>query len=433
MRQLLLFTLLPVGIFAQTLGPFGNNMHSAYVHDAIVFNNQLLFGSSGGRINGVPTNGVAIYDGTTTSTLPGAGSTSAFTIINNELYMAGFYPNGEAVLKWDGSSLTPLGLSSNGSYIFDIVEYNGDIYVGGQFNVGGTYYALAKYDGLSWSYLATVSNNQESCFTLEVKNNLLFVGGAFTSIDGTVVNGIASYNSTTWDNLLGGPANGDSAIVRGIINSGTGIIATGRALRPQPALMATWSGSNWTQNNFPEFNNFITVRSFNHLGINFISTDYPQFAFDSLEFGSLYIYANNNLTALVDTLFKDEEYIPVGPEMVRGIIYFNNEWILYGGFRKANRSGPAYNGLAVISGILSNPKFDETTEFSLAPNPTNDYLNLTEVRVNTPFQIIDKTGKVVLSGHCQQHVDVRHLPPGNYVLSLGEGDEIQRHKFIKIE
>jgi hypothetical protein len=435
MRTVLILLVFPLSVLAQTLGPFGNNMHTAQVFDAIVYNNLLFLGGSTGKINNVVTNGVAIYNGTTTTTLPGAGFTRAFAIHNNDLYMVGFYPNGEHVLKWDGTTLTPLGFPYGVNYLGDIISFNGSVYLCGQFEVGGVFYALAKYDGSSWSYTASLPNANESGYVMHIFNNQLYIGGAFTGINGNACNGIVAFNGNNWNNLLGGPSTIDSVFVRGLFISGSNLIAVGNVFAQFPVFVSQWTGSAWNAQNFSEFSNAGRLSGFSANGLNFIAAEYlhPPLQQDSLDAGQLFLYTPAGLTVLTDSLFRDEEFIPIG-QLLRGIDYYNNQWIVYGDFKKEGRNGPIYPGLAAIGGLLHEEEFDRSKNIlAFHPNPTSDFLILENAAENLPYTIYDTRGHWVQRGSVSAKIDVRSLPAGLYIFEVSEMDSQHRQQFIKAD
>ena len=433
MRLVLALLVLPLSMLSQVLTPFGNNIHTALVYDAAVYSNQLYFGKSGGHINNLSLGGVAVYDGTSITTLPGAGTAVAFEVYNNELYMAGAHPSGQRVLKWDGSTLTPLGLTNTVNTLYDIIAFNGAVYASGQFEVGGIYFALAKFDGNSWFYLATLSDSNEYGGPLHVANNLLYLGGSFTSINGNPCNGIAAYNGSAWNTLAGGPNNGTLTIVDGLFTSSQGLVVVGRALIPTYVFVSKWTGSTWINQNFTEFSNSNRLSAFHANGLNFIAAEYrqPTNPQDSLDAGQLFLYTPSGLITLTDSLFKDKEFIPMTQRLVEGIVKFNNQWIVYGLFKKEGRNGPTFRGIAVINGILGAEKISAPPQFKITPNPTTDYLTINGPLPESTFRIVDICGRDVMDGRLQQKLDVHLLPSGVYLLLVSDEAGTYPHKFIK--
>jgi len=435
MRTALIYLAFPVSLLAQTLSPFGNNLHSAVIHDAIVYNNLLFLGGTPGKVNNVTINGVAIYDGVTTSTLPGAGFTRAFAIHNNNLYMVGNYPNGEHALRWDGQTLTPLGLTNGVNFLTDLAEFNGDLYGCGQFQLGGVFYALAKYDGTSWAYEASLPNSNEMGLVMHTFNNQLYLGGGFTSINGIACNSIVAHNGSTWNNLLGGPNNGDSIIVRGLFTSGPNLVVVSTAFAIPPARVSQWTGISWNAQNFSQLLNADWLNGFSTSGQNFIAAEYlqPPFQQDSLLAGHVYLYTSNGLLTLTDSLFRDEEFIPIR-QLVTGIVFYNNQWILYGDFKKEGRNGPSYPGLAAVGGLLGDEENDEELSlFRFFPNPTSDYLLFENTNRQLPYTIYDLHGRVVLTGMLAAKVDVRTLPGGQYIIKVTDAGIQHRQQFVKVD
>ena len=94
-------------------------------------------------------------------------------------------------------------------YIFDLTVYNGELIAGGIFTTAGgieTNY-IARWDGTSWSPLASGMNNR--VISVSEYNGELIAGGYFTTAGGTAANYIARWDGTTWSPLasgMGGPS-----------------------------------------------------------------------------------------------------------------------------------------------------------------------------------------------------------------------------------
>lgn len=181
-------------------------------------------------VNGLPINGIAKWDGTTWSGLAGGIQTSGgqrvysieFDSANN-IYVGGDFnnaldnslapvPNTSRIVKWDGTSWVSMyaGTGLNGevrSIVFNSAD--GLLYVGGAFsNINGvTIGRLATWNGgTSWSSVYGASFNNtvlKICFDASYN---LYVGGEFTSVTSTpsiTTQYIAKLNSATnqWETL----------------------------------------------------------------------------------------------------------------------------------------------------------------------------------------------------------------------------------------
>lgn len=93
--------------------------------------------------------------------------------------------------------------------VYSVTMFQGDVYVGGQFDyIGGiTAKSIARWDGTRWYYLGgNVTNNgvnpnggtQGRVYAMAVFQNALIVGGSFLSVAGVPAKYIAKWDGTTW-------------------------------------------------------------------------------------------------------------------------------------------------------------------------------------------------------------------------------------------
>ena len=117
------------------------------------------------------------------------------------------------IAKWDGSVWIALGTGTGGgggnSGMALALARNGDVYMAGGFEYAGGVVVnnIAKWDGTAWSTLGTgltnaVGATRGFAYTLALATNGdLYVGGRFLQSGGVVTNGVARWNSTTWNTL----------------------------------------------------------------------------------------------------------------------------------------------------------------------------------------------------------------------------------------
>lgn len=108
------------------------------------------------------------------------------------------------VAGWNGTTWSCFG-SGVGIIGRDCIEWNGDLYVCGDFwNVNQPCVGcngIAKWDGVSWTPLGTGFNNDVLCMT--VWNGKLIAGGDFTTADGNTCYRVAQWNGTNWSPIGG--------------------------------------------------------------------------------------------------------------------------------------------------------------------------------------------------------------------------------------
>lgn len=80
-----------------------------------------------------------------------------------------------------------------------------------------------------------------------------------------------------------------------------------------------------------------------------------------------------------------------------------------------------------INGTITSIKDKNKTSYdvNLYPNPTNQYINVNDVKINTPYQIHNQLGKLVLKGKINQQINIESLTNGIYFLSI-EGYAVQK-------
>ena len=144
--------------------------------------------------------------------VPAGGDIEGFQIatgtFQNNLYVSGMdYKSAmpkSYIKKFNGvfwTTLVEIGGFNNSISVMK--EYNGELYVGGQFiEFEGITNAnsLVKWNGSKWSAVGTGFGKTSfaQVRTLEVFNNKLYVGGGFDSIAGIQLKNIAVWNGTAW-------------------------------------------------------------------------------------------------------------------------------------------------------------------------------------------------------------------------------------------
>jgi hypothetical protein len=219
----------------------------------------------------VGCNGVAVWDGVSWSPL-GDGVNNdvlSITVWNNQVVIAGDFTQADGVpvariVKWNGTvweSVGPIGVFDND--IRAMVEYDGELWVGGDFNnVGGntSYDGLVKYDedSANWvggnSGVDLIGGVDYSVRVLYVNPNdgNLYMGGEFPELwDGDAaapdpnMSGIAMYDGSNWTALGTGlneycramhEYNGD-IVAGGYFTTAGGVPAN---------KIARWNGTTWS-------------------------------------------------------------------------------------------------------------------------------------------------------------------------------------------
>lgn len=152
------------------------------------------------------------------------------------------------VARWDGNTWQALGSGLPGPVFALTFSSGGELYAGGAFSpstpgmpAGNQ---LARWDGASWALLPGRLDGDINA--LAVQGDRILVGGAFTSIDGVPMGGLAAFNGSTWVGL--GATNG---VVQTLVVTGDSGFCVGgnfSLIDGVPASnVANWDGTRWSQ------------------------------------------------------------------------------------------------------------------------------------------------------------------------------------------
>lgn len=237
---------------------------------------QLYVGGEFDSVGGVTASGIARWDGSAWSTVPGSATAvrniTALKVFDDgsgeRLYGAGFFSIGgfDRVARWDGATWNRLvGASGTGVdgavntlAVFDDGAGQA-LYLGGDFTQAGGVPAdrIARWDGTNWLPMTGVGGHPNaSVEALAVVNEptgrALYVGGFFPTAGGQTANHIARFRGGAWSALssasgLGLP-NGVSALARFIVGSEVYMVAGGSFLTAGGETVhrvAAWNGTSW--------------------------------------------------------------------------------------------------------------------------------------------------------------------------------------------
>ena len=183
---------------------FGSGLDNGVVYAIEIIGDDLYIGGTFNSVNGVPASRIAKWSGGAWSALDsGCNSTvNALTAIgSSELYVGGAFTlaggvdNTVKVAKWSGSAWAPLstGISTGGD-VLSLAASGSDLYVGGTFNSG-----VVKWSGGSWTALGSGCGSG-GVYALTLSGTTLYVGGGFTLVGGGASNRIAKWDTTSIDN-----------------------------------------------------------------------------------------------------------------------------------------------------------------------------------------------------------------------------------------
>jgi hypothetical protein len=177
---------------------------------------QMYVGGNFARAGELTLNGVALWDGTSWSSL-GTGANAgvdgivyAIAVDGTDVYVGGKFTKAGGVAanniaRWDAAAGTwnALGTGVGGdpsAYVGSITIVSGNVYVGGWFSSAGaaTTKNIARWNksGGSWASLGAGAANgiNGDVLALDIKDSLLYVGGSFNRAGGVVANNIVRWN-----------------------------------------------------------------------------------------------------------------------------------------------------------------------------------------------------------------------------------------------
>lgn len=155
---------------------------------------------------------------------------SVFDLIeyNGELYAGGAFENSGAnpmkgVAKWDGTNWQPVGSGLDGT-VLDLEIYNGNLIAVGNFDQNGNGNTdcrnIASWNGSTWTPLGTGLNGFSDAGRKALANGSeLIIGGTFETAGGVNSPNVVKWNGTNYEAIAGGAPEsiGEIAIVNGIL------------------------------------------------------------------------------------------------------------------------------------------------------------------------------------------------------------------------
>lgn len=319
--------------------------------------------------------GTAVWDGFDWQT--GPMNTNNFIAVHDMVEWSGQLVMGGAftipssyVAAYDGTTTTDLGNGFN-SEVYALAEFNGELYAAGSMTSSGvnTLSNIARWDGSTWVDVG--GGFDDACFQLEVHDGKLFASGQFTMAGGSPASRLASWDGTTWSQVGGGVIASSSGAINVLESTVNGLLVGGKNM----------SAGGITGANLLLFNGLTWVEL---VGIPL----------------------NETVTQIAQ--FQGDVYV-----------------MTYGGF--SDPVGRIYRGSTV-----SVQEANINDQLVLAPNPVTDdliLLNLGSAKGN--WEIWDVSGRLVLEGSLVRRIDVSILPQGTYALRISTPSGRTVHQFVK--
>lgn len=275
------------GVVWDTLqGKFNHVIRSITIH-----NNELYVGGYFRYIDDtLQVNSVAKWNGTYWENV-GYGlsdDTISGLVLNLKSYNDTLYAMGHfnysadtsvslnSLAKWDGNNWVPvynlpkLGVSDNS--LNDLIFYEGELYVAGNFSDGVTWSDIVKYDGNNWVNVDYgIYGGLGAIVRMVVYEDELYVAGSIYKSSGNAGSFIQKWDGSQWKNVGGGVFGSSQDIYsNGQIHDmkiHNGEIYVGGVFKYAGGVpanrIAKWDGSQWCGFG-GDFNNNVTALGFYH-------------------------------------------------------------------------------------------------------------------------------------------------------------------------
>lgn len=320
--------------------------------------------------------------------------------------------------------------------LYDIIQYNNEIYVSGEFNRvdDDTISGIARWNGSEWTAVGTGFTtgmapipNVMYPHQLSVYNNRLVVVGNFLQAGGATVNGIAAWDGQQWS----GFGDGFNRVAYGVEVYNGELYVGGEfthAGTVNAAYAAKWNGSAWTDAGFGFSKVSMPGNVFIHTlkaigGKLYVAGGYNRVtsASGTHKAGGIVRFDGTSVDTLAGGTNGDTE----------AILLYQGGILAGGGFNLAGST--AVHNVALwtnTAGISGNTAPDALLVY---PSPAADQLFLQNIPARaTRYQIISADGHCLGNGKIQTEIPVAGLRKGIYFIQVLDGHSVMEiRKFVK--
>ncbi|MBA3649874.1 MAG: T9SS type A sorting domain-containing protein [Chitinophagales bacterium] len=340
------------------------------------YHDTILVADLSGRI-------LKVYEETIVDQLPSLkGSIGTLLIYNNDLYACGDFSADyedhilNNIARWDGKTWISLGGGITSGYVNTMCVYNGNLVVGGRFNIAGDRPVnnIATWNGKQWSSLdsgITDSRSQADVNALAVFQGELYVGGSFDSAGAFYNEDIAKWNGNEWSSV------GDKPIMGYILcfTLKDSSLYVGGAFESIGKRTARWDGNQW-------------------------------FDLDLTSSGFVKVLGSNKVD------------------------------LIAGGSFTYGTNGIRLNNIAQYTTVTNINGFVKCSGFYIYPNPATDQLHIEAPKIhNATVTLLNLFGQVVLQQQISDNatIDISTLARGMYLVNILDesGDVVQKGKVVK--
>ena len=363
----------------------------------------------------------------------------ALEIIDDQLYLARYEPDVDSnwIYRWDGNTWSRLGKGiylstaipgfSNTPNLYDVIAYDDAIIACGEFDRLGsdTISGIMRWDGNQWQGLGqglegNISNTAPVMFPhqlLEFEGDLI-VCGNFQKAGGTVVNGIARWDGSSWlamgdgfDNTVYG-----IGIYNGELYAGGAFTQSGSTALSR---IAKWNGSEWVSTGFglssASTNDFTFIHTIKEIDEQlYIAGGFDQLIPDSgspVACGSIIALDGEDISVLGGGSTFD----------IEAIIKYEEQLLIGGGFFNQGY-------LAVFDPTTDLESISKESQLQTYPNPVDDLLYFEGLATGKsyPYTLYDNHGHIVSSGKLTSNsLSCKSLHQGLYHLQISvEGQQL---------
>ena len=218
------------------------------------YDGDLIIGGDFTQAGGVPANHIARYDGADWHAM-GDGLGDDYSFIwdlveyNGDLVAVGYFPEFNHVARWDGTQWSALGTGLSGGTLPEALAatvFEGDLIVAGEFALAGgaPAFNVARWDGSQWLAMDTGAPGH-GVASLAVYNGNLYAGANFFFSDDPSLR-LVMWNGSAWEPVGGGldGSIGDFQVFKSELVLAGGFATAGGAAAPG---LARWNdtGTPW--------------------------------------------------------------------------------------------------------------------------------------------------------------------------------------------
>lgn len=388
-------------------------------------NDRLIIAGDFTTINGVSANHIASWDGSAFTPIAGGlnGNVHCAIDFNGTIYFGGNFNQGAHNLaKLNGTTWTYETVYTG--VIYDLVEWNGNLYAGGDLTHSGAMLVqhILKLDNGSW--ISVGQGFDQPVHALAVHNGQLYAGGEFAMSGSDSTQFVAVWNGSNWNQV----DNGLDARVLSLESDGTDLYAGGWINNPPLSqtrsfglaktgngqweeLLTDSAGFDFRTNTGAEINKIMFDQGFVYVNGDFFCANY-------LTFGRDLAYLDPSATGLVPRASTDKRIFSAE--------IFNGGMILGGNFEYLHPYQISY--LAGMSLLANRLEGDLQADLKVYPLPARSGVRivLPEGTVEPQAVLTDLSGKVwPVNFHLSSNelvLDRSGLAAGTYLLRISEGN-----------